>query len=162
MKINILVGAILITTLTACASIVSKSAYDVTISSDPNTANFVITNSAGTKVANGEPPETIKLHASSGFFAGEVYTISLEKDGYLSKEVQFTSTLDGWYFGNILLGGLIGMLIVDPATGAMFKLPQNVSVSFDQEVTKTETESLIIATVGGLTDEQRAQLIPIN
>lgn len=30
--------------------------------------------------------------------------------------------LNGWYFGNLLLGGVIGMLIVDPATGSMWKL----------------------------------------
>ena len=37
------------------------------------------------------------------------------------------SEVDSWYFGNILFGGLIGMLIIDPATGAMWKLPENVS-----------------------------------
>jgi hypothetical protein len=33
--------------------------------------------------------------------------------------------VDGWYFGNLLFGGLIGLLIVDPATGAMYKLEPN-------------------------------------
>lgn len=35
--------------------------------------------------------------------------------------------MDGWYWGNILFGGLIGMLAVDPATGAMYKLPKATS-----------------------------------
>jgi hypothetical protein len=30
--------------------------------------------------------------------------------------------LNGWYAGNILIGGIVGLLIVDPATGAMYKL----------------------------------------
>lgn len=30
--------------------------------------------------------------------------------------------VDGWYFGNLLLGGFLGMLIIDPATGAMWKI----------------------------------------
>lgn len=30
--------------------------------------------------------------------------------------------MNGWYFGNLLLGGVIGMLIVDPATGAMYRI----------------------------------------
>lgn len=31
--------------------------------------------------------------------------------------------MDGWYVGNIIFGGLIGLLLVDPITGAMWKLP---------------------------------------
>jgi hypothetical protein len=41
--------------------------------------------------------------------------------------VPLTADIDGWYFGNLLFGGLIGILIVDPATGAMWKLPENVN-----------------------------------
>jgi hypothetical protein len=33
-----------------------------------------------------------------------------------------TSTIDGWYWGNLLIGGIIGMVFVDPLTGAMWKL----------------------------------------
>lgn len=41
------------------------------------------------------------------------------------------SRLNGWYFGNILIGRVIGMLIIDPATDAMWKLetlPINVTL----------------------------------
>jgi hypothetical protein len=30
--------------------------------------------------------------------------------------------MDGWYLGNIVFGGLVGLLVVDPLTGAMWKL----------------------------------------
>lgn len=30
--------------------------------------------------------------------------------------------MNGWYIGNLLFGGIIGLLIVDPATGAMWTL----------------------------------------
>lgn len=34
--------------------------------------------------------------------------------------------VNGWYIGgNLLFGGVIGWLIVDPATGAMWKLDTN-------------------------------------
>ncbi len=39
------------------------------------------------------------------------------------------ATLDGWYIGNIIFGGLIGFLIVDPLTGAMWKLPEQAMTS---------------------------------
>jgi hypothetical protein len=42
--------------------------------------------------------------------------------GYETKKINLECKLNGWYFGNVFLGGLIGMLIVDPATGAMFRL----------------------------------------
>jgi hypothetical protein len=48
----------------------------------------------------------------------------LEAPGYPKKEVFLDTTLRwGWYlFGNVVFGGLIGILIVDPATGAMWAL----------------------------------------
>ena len=33
--------------------------------------------------------------------------------------------LNGWYIGNVVFGGLIGLLIVDPETGAMWRLDEN-------------------------------------
>ena len=39
--------------------------------------------------------------------------------------VQIQGKLDGWYFGNLLFGGLIGMVIVDPITGAMYRLEKS-------------------------------------
>lgn len=42
--------------------------------------------------------------------------------GYEEKIIPLECTLNGWYAGNIFLGGIIGFLIVDPATGAMYKL----------------------------------------
>src|SRR5436305_14092712 len=32
------------------------------------------------------------------------------------------ATINGWYFGNLAFGGVIGMLVVDPLTGAMYTL----------------------------------------
>lgn len=37
--------------------------------------------------------------------------------------------MNGWYMGNILIGGLVGMLVVDPASGAMWSLPDNVNAN---------------------------------
>jgi hypothetical protein len=42
--------------------------------------------------------------------------------GYETKKINVECSINGWYFGNIVFGGLIGFLIVDPVTGAMFKL----------------------------------------
>jgi hypothetical protein len=90
-------------------------------------------------------PETVTLNASSGFFKGETYTLILNKDGFDQRTIEIQSSVDGWYFGNILLGGWLGMLIIDPATGAMFKLPENANASLNEAVTaKTEAGITII------------------
>ena len=41
--------------------------------------------------------------------------------------------MDGWYAGNILIGGLLGLLIIDPATGSMWKLDESVQVALKQQ-----------------------------
>ena len=52
----------------------------------------------------------------------EEYKVTFTKDGYAQKVVHISAELDGWYIGNILIGGWLGMLIVDPLSGAMYKI----------------------------------------
>ncbi len=127
MKRNLVIGLILSTVLLinfSCASIVSKSYYPLSINSTPSEANFTVLNNKGQVFFTGKTPQVLELKASSGYFKKATYMVRFELDGYDSKIIPVTSTLDGWYFGNILFGGFIGLLIVDPATGAMFKLNQ--------------------------------------
>jgi len=117
--------AIVIATLSSCASIVSKSSWPVTFHSNPVGANISITNKKGVEVYSGKTPATMKLKSGSGFFGKESYTIVLNMEGYEAKKITLDCKLNGWYFGNLLFGGLIGLLIVDPATGAMYKLDKD-------------------------------------
>lgn len=108
--------------LTSCASIVSKTRYPISINSTPSEAKITITDKKGIEVFKGNTPATLKLNSGAGFFSKARYQVTFEKDGYQAKTVPVDFKLDGWYFGNILVGGVIGMLIIDPATGAMYKL----------------------------------------
>lgn len=108
--------------LTSCASIVSKTRYPISINSTPSEAKITITDKKGIEVFKGNTPATLKLNSGAGFFSKARYQVTFEKDGYQPKTVPVDFKLDGWYFGNILVGGVIGMLIIDPATGAMYKL----------------------------------------
>lgn len=114
--------------LSGCASIVSQSDYPMTINSSPDGAAFVIKNQAGVKVESGITPKQVTLTTKAGFFDGETYAISFEKTGYKTKFLVLDTSLDDWYFGNILFGGSLGSLIVDPYTGAMWELPEESSV----------------------------------
>lgn len=147
---------------TGCASIVSESQYAVAINSTPDNANFVVTNSSGIKVQQGTTPSTVTLNAGAGYFKKARYTITVSKEGYADTQYTLVSSVDGWYWGNILFGGIIGMLIVDPNTGAMYKLPGNINIGLNQQVANTDKQSLIIATLDSLNAEQKAQLIKVN
>ena len=110
----------------SCASIVSKINYPVSVRSEPDAAAFVIRDEDGNEVHRGVTPATVTLAAGSSYFDKEHYEIVFTRDGMPSRTVHLDAKLDPWYFGNILFGGLIGMLIVDPLTGAMFKLDDAV------------------------------------
>jgi hypothetical protein len=146
------------TLVTGCASIVSKSHYDLAINSEPIGANFVVSNKAGKRVYNGSTPATVKLSASAGYFKNETYTINLNKPGYDERTYYLSSSLDGWYWGNLLLGGIVGMLVVDPATGAMYKLPESVDITLEKSSASSEDVSLSITTIDSLNAEQVSRL----
>jgi len=156
--------SVLAVVMFGCASIVSKSQYPVTISSVPDAATVTIENKAGEQVFRGETPTTVTLNASAGFFSGENYTIHFEKAGYSTATRMLNSEMDGWYIGNILLGGVIGMLIVDPATGAMWKLPENISANLDDtgDSSIMQKSQFKVATIDDIPAEYRQYLIPLG
>ena len=160
---RVLVTLATIALITGCASIVSKDDYPVAVNSAPDGANFTITNMAGSTVASGTTPEVVTLAAGNGYFKKETYQIVVSKDGFADKTYTLFSTLDGWYWGNILLGGLIGMLIVDPITGAMYKLPDRVDIALDdQAASSRDSVDVVFASLDSLTEEQRTQLVRVN
>ncbi len=108
--------------ISSCASIVSKSSWPFSIQTDPPGAKVVITNKRGIEILNKRTPTALLLRSGAGFFSKESYIIAVSMDGYETKKINVECKINGWYFGNILIGGVIGMLIVDPATGAMYKL----------------------------------------
>jgi|GEM_PF-595960 len=105
-----------------CASIVSGTHKEVKIYSDPSGAKFTIYNKAGTVVESHVTPATISLERGSGYFSKEQYKLVFEQTGYYTGETQIKGSLNTMYFGNLIFGGLLGLLIVDPITGAMWTI----------------------------------------
>jgi len=125
--------------LSGCASIVSKSKYPISINSAPSGAKITVIDKKGVDVYTGNTPANIVLKAGAGFFSKASYNVTFEMDGYDKRTVPINFNLDGWYFGNIIFGGLIGILIVDPATGAMWKL----DTEFINETLSKSTASIV-------------------
>lgn len=129
---------VMIAVFSSCASIVSKTQYEVRVNSSPADAVVTIYNRSGLEIHRGKTPFQIRLKSGAGYFKKAVYEIEFSKPGYADRKITLNSDINGWYFGNIVFGGLIGFLIVDPATGAMYKL------------NRTDiTETLAPATTGG-------------
>ena len=160
---RLLIALPVIALLVGCASILSDNVYPVNIVSSPDGAYFTVTNRSGMEVRSGTTPQVIELKASSGYFKKESYDIVISKDGYQDYSYTLTSTVDGWYWGNILIGGLIGMLIVDPATGAMYKLPEDVDATLLGSSSRNDDGNIeiMIASVDELRPAQRTQMRPL-
>ena len=114
----------------SCASIVSKSSYPVTFRCQPESVDISIVNGKGEKIFTGKTPTTVTLRAGAGFFKGQKYSVTFSKEGFDPNTKEIKRGVDGWYIaGNFFIGGLIGWLIVDPATGAMWTLPKEVTAT---------------------------------
>lgn len=109
---------------TSCATIFTKSTYTVTFTTNPPGANITIENRDGRTIYSGTTPSTVSLKSAAGYMRPEQYAVTLECSGHTPQTIRVFCNLDGWYVGNILLGGLVGMLIVDPVSGAMFKIAE--------------------------------------
>ena len=126
MKTKILLSLTIIG-LSSCSSIVSKSDYPVSFTSPKPVSIKIQSKDSGKIVYQGQTPTVTTLSASDGFFKPAKYDVITSRGSQ-----PLNATMDGWYAGNILFGGIIGALIVDPATGAMWKLPKEVPVSLTE------------------------------
>ena len=118
----IAIGSVLLAS-SGCASIVSKSIYPVSVTSEPSGAEITIFNKQERAIFEGRTPATIELKAGRGFFQAGDYTVKYSKPGYQEVTVPIKQGLDLWYVvGNFFIGGLIGWVIVDPITGAMWTI----------------------------------------
>lgn len=144
--------------LTGCASIFNGQTQAVTIQSAPEGAAVTVSNRAGDKIHTGTAPVTLTLKRGAGYFKSETYTIAFSKEGYATKEVAITGTMSGWYIGNILFGGLIGMLAVDPVTGAMYIFPDTVLGTLEAAAKTSQAGELLrVVSTDSLTPEQMKQ-----
>jgi len=148
--------------LSSCATIVSKSTYPLSIESEPNNAKVSITDKSGKEIFLGNTPATVKLKAGSGFFTRAEYQVKFSSPGCDDKVVPVTFKIDGWYFGNILFGGLIGMLIVDPATGAMWKIETDYLKETLEKSANIADAEMKIVDINDIQESWKSHLVRVN
>jgi len=158
---GIMMGAA-ITLLSGCASILSKRDYPVAFNSNPKGAKIEIVDKKENTVFSGSTPTVVTLRASSGFFQSGKYTIKANLEGYPPVERELKGHLDGWYIGNLLFGGLVGILIVDPATGAMWALPKEYTVEMNEPQISSIPQELQIVHLADVDEVIKSRMVRIN
>lgn len=99
--------------LQSCATIVSGSRQTIKFDSEPKSATVFIN-----ELNVGKTPLEKDLKRN------QEYQVAIKMDGYQTYETKLTKKFNEWYIGNVLFGGIIG-LVVDPITGAIYKLTPN-------------------------------------
>jgi hypothetical protein len=144
-----------------CASIVHGGPRTVPVASNPPGAKVSIYDRDGKVVSQNTTPFIATLPTKYRYFAGQSYKLVFEKEGFRKTEVELRSTMSGWYWGNLVFGGLLGMLVVDPNTGAMYNLSPNKvehTLSADTAAQLREGKTLVVMTLSQATPGERAAM----
>ena len=113
-----LAGISLLMLVSGCATVVSGPSQHIGIASIPTGATVSVDN-----VARGQTPVLTPLSRKDD------HLVKVELPGYHPFEATLTRSVNGWVFGNILIGGLIGVG-VDALSGAMYSLtPGQITAS---------------------------------
>lgn len=116
-QIAILAASVL---LTGCATIMNGDMVNVPVHTTPSGATVVINGATYTS------PTTVMVPRGKGDFK-----LHIEKEGYEPVDIMLTQSVDGWVWGNILFGGLIGVA-VDFISGDAYDIdPELVSANLN-------------------------------
>jgi hypothetical protein len=128
------------TLLTGCATIISGTTQDIEFSSLPPGANVKLNDGAQTVT-----PGKLTLKRK------ENYTALFTKDGFPERqaEVKRDGVGNWWVLGNILFGGLIG-IVIDIVSGAQHHLGVGLVVTEQSIDTTTPTGRLLFTVVGAI------------
>lgn len=148
-----------------CATIAHGGQRRMAIDTIPSGAVGTVTNANnGALVRVDTTPFIVTMEPKRAFFRGQSYNLKLEFPGHPTANIHLKSSVSGWYVGNLAFGAVIGMLIVDPATGAMWNispdkttLPAGTSI----EVAK-DNKSFVVKLASEVTAAEQATMVRVN
>lgn len=147
MKFRIITIGLLALIISGCASIIHGPTQMVNFMSQPVGATISIDGKE-----YGKTPRSIELRRK-GRKKGDrskkkQFDVKIALDGYFPYEVKLNREMDGWLLGNLLIGGLIG-IIIDASNGSMYKLtPDQVIAQMKSNSTamiKSEDDRIYLA-----------------
>lgn len=153
--------------LSACATIVGDKTQLINLKSTPSEAAITVTDEKGDAIFKGTTPTSVTLQKSDGsYFGGKTFVVTVEKPGYQEVKVTLDTKMNGWYVGgNLIFGGLIGWLILDPFTGAMYTIkPENVDTQLAAQGTSglSNEEGLHVVLLESVPASLHASLEKLN
>lgn len=104
-----------------CASIMTDNLQPVTINSSPEGAKIKIDGQFA-----GKTPVVIQVDRKSET------ELAIEMEGYETHKQKLNTEINGWFWGNIIIGGLLGST-TDASTGDMYEYAPN---TYTFELTK--------------------------
>lgn len=113
---RILIGAtsVVATILfSGCSTIINGKTQALTITSEPIAAKVSIN---GNQIC--ETPCTQQINR------GKDTLVMIEKEGYKSQTINPSTNMEGWFWGNIILGGVVGST-TDISTGSAYQYNPN-------------------------------------
>lgn len=161
-KVRLFFLSAVVVSATACATLVGGgSSQGVSVSSEPSGASFTVKSASGMQMASGTTPQMISLPRKNE------YSIEFAVPGYRSQSVALTKGVNGWVFGNFIIGWIPG-LIIDFVTGSANKLePAMVQVALQRGVAEGEAGKLFgvvrqVDASGHVVSEKRVELEPVH
>ena len=118
---GLLLSAVVLTS--GCATLTKGTSQTVTVDTDPSGATCTLTRDAKPVAIVNPTPGSVPVEKAHGTIA-----IACKKQGYLEAAGNLASEFQAMTFGNILFGGLVGV-VVDAASGAMHQYPDMVTIT---------------------------------
>jgi hypothetical protein len=109
--------------LPGCATIVTTPSQDVAVTTEPAGAACTFHRNGQQVGALTATPGTVRIGKS-----GRETGVSCTREGYQPAQATLQPSLNPWFIGNILLGGIVG-IIVDASTGAVSRYPESVQLA---------------------------------
>ncbi len=137
----LVIGAAL--TISGCSSVMSGTSQNVTVTSNVSGANVIVNgNSVGTTPVTARVKRESKMH----------YIV--KKEGYEPYQATMETKMDPWFFGNIIIGGVLGST-TDFALGTTNKIdPDNLYVELVPAGSKVKRESKDSGRVGDSSEKK--------
>ena len=124
MKFKVIINMIAMSSVLltqGCATVLNGTTQNIGISSQPTGANVTIDN-----VAYGVTPLFANLKR------GSEHIVTIEMPGYEKSQLTLTKSVSGWVWGNVIIGGLIG-LAIDAYSGGLYKLsPEQLDAALNE------------------------------
>jgi len=122
--------------LTGCATVMHGTQQDVGFGSVPTSAKITVDNQR-----SATTPTVMKLSRKDN------HVVRIELDGYLPYEATLTRGVSGWVWGNLVIGGLVG-LAVDAISGGLYKLtPEQMTATLSKQSSAADAGMLQVFVV---------------